>query len=700
MKKIYINEEFMSNVVKGRLLPQFLFKLVKTHTTSLGDNEAFPTSDEYPFDYALLKKRYNEVCDAIDDIGLESLDEDYLMSELSSLVTKCKELETPVRDALEKVCENALNKLFAIPEESINMTFKLVDRIKFKSPIRMRPESSDSLKYNFKDIADIDLSNKAIGKRRFIDALIQGASYVYANVEGLYIDDIDRINPELPRLYRRIRIINDFLLFTKKEEMSDDKPMQGSYVETHLGIDDAKTTIKAQGIIFPLLFHEAIKGLFELFSAHGLPQDREKAQYIIRKADFVLAEPWDLRLGVGLWRMIFGGVEDTNMIPYMFTSFVKIPTDEFNLSVKEILSNTEKGNEIINTLMTNAEYDNGYQQFTNRINARNVDKSLIQDSYFTGAETNGYEIGSEENDGDVIEEDNVEESAYQTFGVKTNEVETWYRGICGTYDELKTKHQIWLADEAEYAAEYASECQDGHLYEFDIDMPKLKLYNWYEESDSYFDPYDGFSEEIIIELMNEGYNGYTFALDEATVLVLFDKSLITDIREIPLNEFVTESNEFNQNNNDFNDTLSKATIDNIDFIEGNVSDYGEEVFLSVDGIEIPKEYVHLDFRAVSKRFPKGKQQLLNIDIELNPTLRGMGLGTKIYAKAVREFGAICSRHSTRHNDDGIRGIFGKLNSFNDIAVFQDTYNNFENETICDYYAILKSELPKYMDNEE
>lgn len=403
MKKIYINEEFMSNVVKGRLLPQFLFKLVKTHTTSLGDNEAFPTSDECPFDYALLKERYNEVCDAIDDIGLESLDEDYLMSELSSLVTKCKELETPVRDALEKVCENALNKLFAIPEESINMTFKLVDRIKFKSPIRMRPESSDSIKYNFKDIADIDLSNKAIGKRRFIDALIQGASYIYANVEGLYIDDIDRINPELPRLYRKIRIINDFLLFTKKEEMSDDKPMQGSYVETHLGIDDAKTTIKAQGIIFPLLFHEAIKGLFELFSAHGLPQDREKAQYIIRKADFVLAEPWDLRLGVGLWRMIFGGVEDTNMIPYMFTSFVKIPTDEFNLSVKEILSNTEKGNEIINALMTDAEYDNGYQQFTNRINARNVDKSLIQDSYFTGAETSGFEIDSDEEEG-VIEE--------------------------------------------------------------------------------------------------------------------------------------------------------------------------------------------------------------------------------------------------------------------------------------------------------
>ena len=545
MKKIYINEGFMSNVVKGRLLPQFLFKLVKTHTTSLGDNEAFPTSDEYPFDYILLKERYNEVCDAIDDIGLESLDEDYLMSELSSLVTKCKELETPVRDALEKICENALNKLFAIPEESINMTFKLVDRVKFKSPIRMRPESSDSLKYNFKDIADIDLSNKAIGKRRFIDALIQGASYIYANVEGLYIDDIDRINPELTRLYRKIRIINDFLLFTKKEEMSDDKPMQGSYVETHLGIDDAKTTIKAQGIIFPLLFHEAIKGLFELFSAHGLPQDREKAQYIIRKADFVLAEPWDLRLGVGLWRMIFGGVEDTNMIPYMFTSFVKIPTDEFNLSVKEILSNTEKGNEIINALMTDAEYDNGYQQFTNRINARNVDKSLIQDSYFTGAETSGFEIDSEEEDG-VIEEN----------------------------------------EDADTLGEYEAQ-------------PQKQI-------------------------------------------------------------------EYYQN------LVQSATLENIDFIEGNVNGATEDLIVTINGEIIPRALILLMVQAVNIRISaEERTPMIQVHIILNSGIQRLGLAPKIYKKLIYTFGPIYSGEGRRINKEHIAKVYAKLAQDPDLYVYHD-----------------------------
>ena len=557
MKKIYLTESSIHSVLSGRLLPQFLFKLVKTHTTSLGDNEIFPNGDEYPFDYIILKERFNEVCDVIEDLGIKDLSEDSLISEMSSLLKECKDLETPVRDTLERVCENAVNKLFAIPEGMVNFKCKLVDKIKFKKAIRLRPESDNDIKYTFTDVHDIDLSNKAISKRRVINSLIQGGSYLYANIIGLYVDEINRINPRLLQLYRAITAINDYLLFTKKEEMTDDKPMQGSYVETHLGMDDEKTTINVQGIIFPLLFQETIKGLFELFSAHGLPTDKEKAKYVIRKADFVLAEPWDLRLGVGLWKRVFGKVQDTNMIPYMFTSLVKLDTDSFNSIMKEILSNTQKGDELINDLMQQAEYDNGYQQFTNRINAKNLDKSLIQDSYFTGAETNGYEIDDTIEDGDVIEEEGE-------------------------------------------------------------------------------DP------------------------------------------------------------NNFEQILTTATVDNIDFIEGEESTYGETVYLSVDGIQIPQELVNLEFRPINKRFPKGKKQLLNIDIILSPSLRGMGLGTKIYAKAVREFGAICSRFSTRHNDNGIRGIFSKLNSFGDIEAFEDYYQNIEGETINDYYAILKSQIEEYM----
>lgn len=775
MKKIYINENSIKSVVNGRLLPQYLFKLVKSHTTSLGDNEIFPSGDEYPFDYILLKERFNEISDVIEELGIQDISEDGLMSELSSLLKECKELETPIRDSLERICENAVNRLFAIPKDIINIKCKLVDKIKFKKSIRLRPESDEDIEYSFEDVQDIEFSKKAIGKRRVIDSLIQGGSYLYANIIGLYASEINKINPRLLQLYRIITAINDYLLFIKKEEMTDDKPMQGSYVETHLGMGGDKTTISAQGLIFPLLLQETIRGMFELFSAHGLPQDTKKAQYVVKKADFVLAEPWDLRLGVGLWKRVFGKIQDTNMIPYMFQSLASLNTDEFYLSMKEILSLTKKGNEIIDNLMASAEHDNGYQQFTNRINDKNLNQSLINDSYFNGAETNGYEVDDETTDGEVIEEDGVNELSHDTYqsaadsafdkndtrvskfrkqaeieynknshngnsihnkfnneqwitlnngkklvifdqqykslkdlydgvkmgrllihargmngevsndmryiepcfsetmkefyggdyddmaqskseyygeeiepeypelifasddfswckdsrngvffiesdgfqkslgngiiqfpngkickywesdiydyddenfkdepwgveygdwyskdcatvvavmnlndtikediyrGTKYQEIETWYRGICGNFNESLNKRQIWLAETPEYAAQYAEECEDGHLYAFDVDMSRYKDFDWYYNAPNWFEPIDGFSDEEQKELMQEGYNGYMFPLDDCTVLVLFDPSLIVNVREIPLSDYLEESNSYNQQENE------------------------------------------------------------------------------------------------------------------------------------------------------
>lgn len=546
MKKIYLRESSISNVLNKRLLPQFLFKMVKTHTTSLGDNSMFPNDDEYPFDYMLLKTRYNEVCDAMEELNLANLNEDELVSELSTLVKQCKELEKPVRDSLERICENSINRLFAIPSETINFKCKLVDSIKFKNAIRLRPESDEDIKYTFADVHDIEFSKKAIEKRRFINSLIQGASYLYANVMGLYIEDIDKINRELIPLYRKITIINDYLLFTKEEEMTDDKPMQGSYVETHLGNEDERTTITAQGIIFPLLLQETIKGMFELFSAHGLPKDINKAKYVIKKSDFVLAEPWDLRLGVGLWKKIFGRIQDTNMIPYMFTNLIKQPTEEFADSIREILSSTAKGEEIINNLMASAEYDNGYQQFTNRINARNVDRSLIKDSYFTGAETNGYEIDSDGESSDVIEEDEDAEAL-------------------GQYETQPTK-----------PIEY------------------------------------------------------------------------------------------------YQQLIQAATVENIDFIEGNVNGVTEDLIVTINGEIIPRAIILLMVQSVRIRInPQERVPMIQVHIILNEAVQRLGLAPKIYKKLIYTFGAIYSGEGRRINKEHIAKVYAKLAQDPELYVYHD-----------------------------
>jgi hypothetical protein len=548
MRKIYLKEDSIKSVMTNRLLPKFIFNAVKKHETSLGDNSAFPIGGDYPFDYTLLKKRYVEVCNAIEEFGLESLDEDYLMSELSASLKLCREMETPVRDSLESICENAVNRLFAIPEEIINLKVKLVDKVKFKNAVRLRPESDDDSEYSFDSISDIELSNKAVEKRRFINSLIQGASYVYSNILGLYIEDIDKINRDLIPLYRKIIAINDYLLFTRKETMSDENPMQGSYVEVHLSVGggEGKSTIKAQGIIFPLLLQETIKGLFELFSSHGLPSDMKRAQYIIKKADFVLAEPWDMRFGVTLWEKIFGGVEDTNMIPYMFTSLIELDNEEFNSVVKEILASTKKGKELVDDLMQQAEYDNGYQQFTNRINAKNVDKSLIQDSFFNGADESGFELDSDTSEGGVIQEE----------------------------------------EDADVMGQYEAEPQ--------------KPIDYYQQ------------------------------------------------------------------------LIMSASVDNIDFLEGNVNGVTEDLIVTINGEIIPRALILLMVQSVRIRISEQERvPMIQVHIILNERIQRLGLAPKIYKKLIYTFGAIYSGEGRRINKEHIAKVYAKLAQDPDLYVYHD-----------------------------
>ena len=703
MKKIYIREDSLKSLNKQRLLPKFIFKAVKNHTTSLGDSEAFPNGDGFPFDYTILKTRYNEVCDNVESLGLERIDEEYLMSRLSSLIRECKEAEKPIRHELERICENAVNRLFAIPKEMINLKCKLVDKVTFKKGVRITPESDAEPTYTFKDLDDIEHSNKVIEKRRFINALIQGAAYTYARHEDLYENDINSINPSLVPLYRKIIAINDYLLFVKKEEVSDEKPMQGSYAEVELGMQENKSSVEVQGIIFPLLLQETIKGLFDLFSAHGLPNDIQKAQYVIKKADYILAEPWDMRLGVGIWNKLFGKIDDTNIIPYVFTMYIKIPTDKFNIFTKEILFGTEKGHEILHSIIDKSTYDSGYEAFTNRINAKNISKAVINDSYFTASELNGFELdGDEPQDGGVIEEDETEN--------EDNSVYTFYRGINGTRDltdfRIDAKYyRTWLADNPYYAAEYAAEYEDGHLYEVKVDFSRYKEYDWYNQEDNFFEPIEGFSREDQEKLMQQGYNGYTFALDEGNVLVLFDPSLIVGVKELPLQEYLDdyEMNEsaIKENTNvesSYAQLLVNATENEITFQNNGASRYGSFTYstiVNVKGVQIPREIVAIEIQIVPLRISETDTlKLPQVHIVLNENIRGKGLGTKLYKALINQFGGIYSSGGRRINDESISAIYQRLSNEPNIDVYwidNDEVKDREGNNTKDYIAIKNYE---------
>lgn len=363
------------------LLAPFIYDKVKTHTTSLGDNDAFPPEDGFTFDYKILKERLKDINENIKTFNLESYDEKYLTDRLSKLMTECMEMEKPIRSNLEKVCSNAILRIFSVPQSTVNFDVELVDDVQPEHSFRVKPEPVTKRKFDFDSIDDFNNLGKVIKKRRLINALIQGAAYVYSNNEEYYYDDVNSIDKRLIPLYKEITAINDYLLFIKEEKITDKNPMQSGYVEVELGKGKDKSTITAKALIFPFLFHETIRGFMELFASHGLPDDNEKAMYILKQADFLIAEPWDLRMGVKMWEtLIEAGYQNPETLPYFFSDLCEMPVKEFNHVLKEIFAKTKKGKHILKHLTNNAIQELEETYGVPMLQIKDANEALITDS--------------------------------------------------------------------------------------------------------------------------------------------------------------------------------------------------------------------------------------------------------------------------------------------------------------------------------
>lgn len=359
-----------------------MFRVVTAHNTSLGDNDAFPPREDVAFDYHVLKKRFDEVIGNMEsEFGyLPSPDE--ALSLLSEYVTLAQRKEEPIKNQLETLAFNIVNEALCVPKETVILRTSLVNRVEPLNDIRVMPEDDETSNdgYSFEDIDEVILTNKAVMKRRLINSLVQGVSY---RLMLQYLDD-DQIyewDNDLVDIYYKIIYLNDYLLFAKKEKISDKHPMLGSYVDTDLGEGEKKTEIYAQALVYPLLLQEVFRGFFELFGSYGLPDDKKKANMILHKADFLVAEAWDLRMGVGLWDIVSEctTIGEDSYLPYVFTSIVALQGVEFNKMMQNIFCHTKTAQSFILGVIEDVKHDQDYNVFKQDIQTANLKKCLIND---------------------------------------------------------------------------------------------------------------------------------------------------------------------------------------------------------------------------------------------------------------------------------------------------------------------------------
>ena len=377
-KKSILNESVLLDK-----LPEDIVQDMVKNRTSLGNNPAIPDIFDTPYLLKACQHRFNAIKDRLKEFGTIDADGNTVEEVLSSLLLKCRKIEEPIRNELERICFNYVIDILGVPEDSVKLTMELTDDIDISGDaIILDPIDGDD---EFDDIEQARSIRSEVMKRRMLDAICFGIGIEEAeNIDNEVLEQINELNPELPEIYSQIMALNDYVLFTKSDlEMTDENSMQLGTVEVGLANEDEKATIHSQGVAFPILLCETIRGFFELFISHGLPSDLELAKTVLGKSDFLKAEPWDMRLGPHMWSMMGRALNDTlfDELPYLFKKVSSLDTDKFNFLMKELLAGTKKGKKIMAHLCRKAKDDKEYERFVDKMDKMNANKGIITDDY-------------------------------------------------------------------------------------------------------------------------------------------------------------------------------------------------------------------------------------------------------------------------------------------------------------------------------
>ena len=376
-KTVIISEEAMDRL--GLRLNPLLYKMLKNGDTSLGRNPALP-DDPLEFQYKMLKDGLTEAVEDMKSIGADISDINAVIDELRHMIRRTISIESSFKSVLEKLCLNCILELFSVPDGVVNLSCKLGNpRDGGNIQLRIMPEEDNE--YVFSDVDDSLLMSSEIAKRRMIDCLVMGGSYHLSNyIKGYWCEEVSELDDRLLDLYDRIDKYERYLLYVDNPVISDDEPMLNAYVAVKIGGDGKRTSIDSVGITFIHLLRETIRGFMELFSSHGLPSNNERAMEIVRRSDFMVAEPWDMRLGIVLWNK-FWNLDDfgSRTIPYYFKEVCSLDVEDFNNFMREQMLKTKKSKRLMFDIMSSIYKERERDKFLGRMKKKNLDNSLIDD---------------------------------------------------------------------------------------------------------------------------------------------------------------------------------------------------------------------------------------------------------------------------------------------------------------------------------
>jgi len=346
---------------------------------SLGKHPIFPEGDESSFEEKIMGERFNEVTKRYKRAyDVDSVNNQSVMSEMMPLVYETMGLEAKHKKALEKIAVEMIREEYDMGEDVVEIHAELTDEINMvgtkKNPKPM------SVEMEFKNHDDLVNANEEVYKRRFVNAMIQGAAKKCNHMFHMADDELTELDPRLPNKYSKMMAGADYAYYITSGLES---AVSGGVVKVQFpSKSNPKAVIYAQAMVLPVLIHELVKGVMELISAHGLPKNKKVGEYVINKADFLAAEPWDMRLGPGLWSRFTNLIEpdDFKLKHQIYTELVSLPVREFNVKMREIMAGTKEGKKIIEDIVNEIKTGLKEDEFNEAMNEVSKNSSVAPET--------------------------------------------------------------------------------------------------------------------------------------------------------------------------------------------------------------------------------------------------------------------------------------------------------------------------------
>lgn len=318
----------------------------------------------------LVSNRFQQVAEKLSQVtGIENLSsqqtQGMIYQEMMRKLPSIMRIEGEHREELEELAKEA-----ALDEAQVPADWYEIEALLNRQPINTgnfrynqeEPEDEEEEdenetpeipSFDVEDLTDEEILELEKHKRNIINAIIQGAAkkghYIFQKPE--IKERLDAIDPSLYGDYLGIMAINDFMYFSM-EQMIEMMSQTGQGVagkvelknndeegeEGDEGGEEEKpdTKIVAEGLIFPILCHEIIKGLEEAKGRHGLPKDPSLRQKVQGQVDILSNEPMQLRIGPEIVEKLRHAMPDAmfeesnkGLINWFHTLLYQIPAQEF-----------------------------------------------------------------------------------------------------------------------------------------------------------------------------------------------------------------------------------------------------------------------------------------------------------------------------------------------------------------------------------